>query len=47
VAPGILPENLRHYLQAEIQRRFQKSKEKAGPDAEKRAESDTNSPRSR
>ena len=35
VAPGILPENLRHYLQAEIQRRFQKSKEKAGADAEK------------
>ena len=24
-APGILPENLRHYLQAEIQRRLQKS----------------------
>ena len=47
VAPGILPENLRHYLQAEIQRRFQKSKEKAGPDAEKRTESDTNSRRSR
>ena len=47
VAPGILPENLRHYLQSEIQRRFQKSKEKAGPDAEKRTESDTNSPRSR
>ena len=37
VAPGILPENLRHYLQAEIQRRFQKSKDKAGPDAEKPA----------
>jgi hypothetical protein len=37
VAPGILPENLRHYLQAEIQRRFQKSKDKAG--AEKPAES--------
>jgi hypothetical protein len=37
VAPGILPENLRHYLQAEIQHRFQKSKEKAGADAEKPA----------
>jgi len=44
VAPGILPENLRHYLQAEIQRRFQKSKDKAGPDAEKPAESGTNAP---
>src|SRR5204863_10154160 len=29
VAPGILPENLRHYLQAEINRRFLKSKQKA------------------
>jgi hypothetical protein len=29
VAPGILPENLRHYLQAEIQRRLQKPREKA------------------
>lgn len=29
VAPGILPENLRHYLQAEIQQRAQKSKLKA------------------
>ena len=28
VAPGILPENLRHYLQAEIQRRAQRKKEK-------------------
>jgi len=44
VAPGILPENLRHYLQAEIQRRFQKSKDKAGSDAEKSAESGTNAP---
>ena len=44
VAPGILPENLRHYLQAEIQRRFQKSKDKAGPDAEKPAESSANPP---
>jgi hypothetical protein len=44
VAPGILPENLRHYLQAEIQRRFQKSKDKAGRDAEKPAESGTNAP---
>jgi hypothetical protein len=26
VAPGILPENLRHYLQAEIQRRLNKAK---------------------
>lgn len=33
VAPGILPENLRHYLQAEIQRRNQKSQDKI--DAEK------------
>jgi hypothetical protein len=44
VAPGILPENLRHYLQAEIQRRFQKSKDKAGADAEKPAESSANPP---
>jgi hypothetical protein len=44
VAPGILPENLRHYLQAEIQRRFQKSKDKAGADAEKPAESGANPP---
>jgi len=49
VAPGILPENLRHYLQAEIQRRFQKSKEKAGADAEKPSDTgadvpDSNSP---
>jgi hypothetical protein len=44
VAPGILPENLRHYLQAEIQRRFQKSKDKAGDNAEKPAESDANPP---
>ena len=44
VAPGILPENLRHYLQAEIQRRFQKSKEKAGAGAGKRAESGANPP---
>lgn len=29
VAPGILPENLRHYLQAEIQRRAERSKAKA------------------
>jgi hypothetical protein len=29
VAPGILPENLRHYLQSEINRRLQKSKESA------------------
>jgi hypothetical protein len=33
VAPGVLPENLRHYLQAEIQRRMQRSKEKAEPPA--------------
>jgi len=25
-APGVLPENLRHYLQAEIRRRWQKPK---------------------
>ncbi|HMH79411.1 MAG TPA: hypothetical protein VK514_04270, partial [Candidatus Acidoferrum sp.] len=25
-APGVLPENLRHYLQAEIHRRLQKPK---------------------
>jgi hypothetical protein len=31
VAPGILPQNLRHYLQAEITRRMLKSKEQAGP----------------
>ena len=32
VAPGILPENLRHYLQAEIQRRLHRPKAKdAGP----------------
>ena len=31
VAPGILPENLRHYLQAEITRRMLKSKEQAEP----------------
>jgi hypothetical protein len=30
-APGILPENLRHYLQAEIARRLLKSKEQAEP----------------
>ena len=35
VAPGILPENLRHYLQAEINRRLLKSKEQAEPSAEK------------
>lgn len=29
VAPGILPENLRHYLQAEIEHRQQRSEEKA------------------
>ena len=29
VAPGILPENLRHYLQAEINRRLLRSKEEA------------------
>jgi hypothetical protein len=28
-APGILPENLRHYLEAEIHRRMQKSKEQS------------------
>jgi hypothetical protein len=44
VAPGILPENLRHYLQAEIQRRFQKSKEKAGTDAEKPADTGAETP---
>jgi hypothetical protein len=44
VAPGILPENLRHYLQAEIQRRLQKSKDKFDADAGKPAESDTNPP---
>lgn len=31
VAPGILPENLRHYLQAEITRRMLKFKEQAEP----------------
>jgi len=31
VAPGILPENLRHYLQAEIQRRMLHSERKAEP----------------
>lgn len=35
VAPGILPENLRHYLQAEIERRRQRPKTKdAGPSPE-------------
>ena len=35
VAPGILPENLRHYLQAEIQRRLHRPKAKdAGPSVE-------------
>ena len=35
VAPGILPENLRHYLQAEIQRRLHRPKAKdAGPSLE-------------
>jgi hypothetical protein len=29
VAPGILPENLRHYLQAEIQGRLKRSREKS------------------
>lgn len=43
-APGILPENLRHYLQAEIQRRFQKSREKARSDAEKPAGGGANAP---
>lgn len=31
VAPGILPENLRHYLQAEIHRRMRNSQRQAGP----------------
>ena len=31
VAPGILPENLRHYLQAEIQRRMRNSQRQAAP----------------
>jgi hypothetical protein len=44
VAPGILPENLRHYLQAEIQRRFQKSKAKAGADAAKPADTGADAP---
>jgi hypothetical protein len=41
VAPGILPENLRHYLQAEIQRRMRNSQRQAGqlPD-EKRPDAD-------
>jgi hypothetical protein len=30
VAPGILPENLRHYLQAEIQRRMRRAGEPSG-----------------
>jgi hypothetical protein len=34
VAPGILPENLRHYLQAEINHRLQKSKESADRSSE-------------
>ena len=37
VAPGILPENLRHYLQAEIHRRMRNSQRQAGaqkPDEE-------------
>ncbi len=38
VAPGILPENLRHYLQAEISRRFLKSKQRAGPTSGKSGE---------
>jgi hypothetical protein len=33
VAPGILPENLRHYLQAEIQRRMRRAQEPPGTDA--------------
>ncbi len=32
-APGIVPENLRKYLQAEVQRRLRASKKKAGKDA--------------
>lgn len=35
VAPGILPENLRHYLQAEISRRCLKAKEHARPSSKK------------
>jgi hypothetical protein len=35
VAPGILPENLRHYLQAEITRRMLKSEEQTEPSPEK------------
>jgi hypothetical protein len=31
VAPGILPENLRHYLQSEIQRRLQRPKDHSQP----------------
>ena len=31
VAPGILPENLRHYLQCEIERRVQRPKERSEP----------------
>jgi hypothetical protein len=31
VAPGILPENLRHYLQREIERRVQRPKERSQP----------------
>ena len=31
LAPGILPENLRHYLQAEIQRRMRNSQRQAAP----------------
>jgi len=44
VAPGILPENLRHYLQAEIQRRIQKSKQKAGADPAKPADTGADTP---
>jgi len=32
-APGIVPENLRKYLQAEVQRRLRASEKKAGKDA--------------
>ena len=35
VAPGILPENLRHYLQAEINRRLLRSKEQGEASSEK------------
>jgi hypothetical protein len=32
-APGIVPQNLRKYLQAEVQRRLRASEKKAGKDA--------------